>query len=392
MTSLEPHQAPRENPPPWGCFTPLRNKLATWIAGPVAARPLQPRRKCTIMKVDRLGDFILATGAIHALLAHFGHSECALVVSEEVQALAEREFPGVPCHVVPAFKQKLFREIARAHRKWTAPLEFFDCEHLVCLRHQRSVYRDLILRAIPCQRLWWLERAPFSDSACLALAPAECSYTEALPDPFTPREVSAHRLLVSRVIKKSLPIETLRPHLRASATLAPVPSIVIAPLAGDPIRNVPSQIIWGALAQSLNGRKHSIVLSGRQDQKESLIAFRNSAPDALFPMTRIEAEDSFEGWIARLQSALLVITGDSASAHLATALDRPLVAVAGGGHPAMFSPQVSGNRQRWFTRHVPCEGCDWQCIHPEPICITQINVNDLARAIDELLPGSKPAP
>ena len=365
-------------------MTWLRDRLARRMAGPVTPSPAVPAFACTIVKLDRIGDFVLSTGAIRKLVGHFGEARCALVVSVEAEPFARREFPGVACCALPVAAGRLFREIAPHCHAWQAALSGFGCEHLVCLRHQRSFYRDLVLRAIPARRRWWLEAAPFGDRALLELEAAAAAYpgpTEAE----APLELAAHRRLVGAVLRRSLAPEELAPALRPARSVAQSRTVVLAPLANEAIRDLPATLAWSALAGCGRLADATVVVLGSAAQAARLETFRSSAPPAWRERCRVVAGETTEGWIGTIAGAALVLAAESSSAHIACALDRPLVAVLGGGHPGLFAPWSRSARQRWLTHPLPCYGCDWQCVHPEPYCLSLIGTADLISAVHDVL-------
>ena len=61
------------------------------------------RYRVAVVKLDRLGDAVLALGAIHTLIQEFGSQSCLLVVSPQAEVLMRREFPKVDLLVLPAF-------------------------------------------------------------------------------------------------------------------------------------------------------------------------------------------------------------------------------------------------------------------------------------------------
>lgn len=365
-------------------MTWLRDRLARRMAGPVAPSPTVPAFACTIVKLDRIGDFVLATGAIRKLVGHFGEARCALVISVEAEPFARREFPGVTCCALPVAAGRLFREIAPHRRAWQAALTGFSCEHLVCLRHQRSFYRDLVLRAIPARRRWWLEAAPFGDRALLELEAAAAAYPG--PDEAdAPRELAAHRLLLGAVLGRTLAPEEIAPVLRPTRPTPLTRTVVVAPLANEVIRDLPATSVWNALAGCDLPADATVILLGSAAQAARLEAFRSAAPPAWRERCRVVAGETTEGWIGIIAGASLVLAAESSSAHIACALDRPLVAVLGGGHPGLFAPWSHSARQRWLTHPLPCFGCDWQCVHPEPYCLTRIGPAELIAAVHETM-------
>lgn len=374
----------------WGRLTWLRDRLARRIAGPAAPAPEAPPLACTIVKLDRIGDFVLATGAIRQLVEHFGESRCALVVSQEAAALAAREFPDVIRCPLPADAGLLFREIAPRRRGWQASLGALGCEHLVCLRHQRSFYRDLVLRAIPARRQWRLQDAPFSDRAILTLPPGTARYPTASEMPDRPREIAAHRRLLASVFGRDVAEREVRPELRPMPAEASDGTVVVAPLASNRLRNLREKIVWETLAGCAALADAAVTLIGSAAQSSQLEAFRESAPPAWRARCRIAAGEPLERWAGRIAGARLTIAADSGPAHVACALDRPLIATTGGGHHGLFTPWSRSSRQRWLEHAMPCYGCNWSCIHPEAYCLTHIDASAFIAAAHAVLEGDSP--
>jgi ADP-heptose:LPS heptosyltransferase len=85
--------------------------------------------------------------------------------------------------------------------------------------------------------------------------------------------------------------------------------------------------------------------------------------------------------------AELVLTVETATAHLAAALDRPAIVLIGGGHFGQFGPWRRSARQVWLTHPMDCFGCNWRCIHPEPYCLTRISSDAVRDAIAQVGPA-----
>lgn len=64
--------------------------------------------------------------------------------------------------------------------------------------------------------------------------------------------------------------------------------------------------------------------------------------------------------------------------HLASSMNKPIVAVFGGGHGRRFFP--AGIRAAVLTVDVPCRGCDWRCHLPEPLCVRDLEHGCVAKA------------
>ena len=80
-----------------------------------------------------------------------------------------------------------------------------------------------------------------------------------------------------------------------------------------------------------------------------------------------------------IENAALILTMDTATAHISTALDKPTIVIAGDGGGGQFSWRRSA-KQIWLQRNMPCAGCGWVCTQSEPYCITGITEDEIVQA------------
>ena len=95
---------------------------------------------------------------------------------------------------------------------------------------------------------------------------------------------------------------------------------------------------------------------------------------------------------ALLARAELILCNDSGAYHLGVSLDRPTVAVGGGGMPVRYFPYPfpAGARSRVLARSVACAGCTWRCIYPDVPgkphwCVSLISWPEVVAAARQLL-------
>jgi ADP-heptose:LPS heptosyltransferase len=367
-------------------LNPLRRlHLRLWRAMGRAS-PGGPGRKfsAVILKLDRIGDFVLAVSAIRLVAGHFGEENCALVISPWVAALARREFPRMTLIVLPAFVRH-----KRAWPAWwraRAVLAGVECDHLVCLRHQRWDYDDLVLAWIRADRVHALEdpRAlPWVVNRRTAGAAAEV-YHERPAGPGLCRELELHRAIVGRVLGKEPEAAELLPVLGQRPGAVRGDYVVVMPFSSARIKDLPDALLreLGTRPAVWSGRK--VILAGSADQRGRLerCAAEMSAAGgtefvAIMPPELTDLVDLIEG-------AAWVLTADTAAAHIAAALDRPAVILLGGGMFGQFGPWQRSARQRWLSHAVPCYQCGWHCRQPEPWCLTRITPGEVAVAIGEV--------
>ena len=110
-----------------------------------------------------------------------------------------------------------------------------------------------------------------------------------------------------------------------------------------------------------------------------------------FTRVRVECSLSLTAFVDAIAAAPLVVSTETAAAHLATVLDRPTLVIMGGGHFGQFGPWRRSPRQIWLTHPMECFGCNWHCIHSRPHCLTDVPPEAIANAISSLL-ARKEAP
>lgn len=76
---------------------------------------------------------------------------------------------------------------------------------------------------------------------------------------------------------------------------------------------------------------------------------------------------------------------DTGPMHLAAALDRPILALFGGGHWARFTPVARAAIV--LTMAVPCARCEWRCTYADSYCIKEIPLDAVTAAMDDLARG-----
>jgi len=87
-----------------------------------------------------------------------------------------------------------------------------------------------------------------------------------------------------------------------------------------------------------------------------------------------------------------LVGNDTSLLHVAIAMDVPTVTIVGGGHFGQFHPW--GDPRRHRVVHVPmdCYGCNWRCVHDEPLCIRQIPVARVLAELEQLLKAGTSPP
>jgi ADP-heptose:LPS heptosyltransferase len=98
-----------------------------------------------------------------------------------------------------------------------------------------------------------------------------------------------------------------------------------------------------------------------------------------------EGDLSFARLVGLLALAQGYLGRDSGPMHVAAALDRPVLAVFGGGTWPRFLPLVE--RGAVYTMAVPCAGCGHLCHLPEAYCIKRVPIEAVRAGLDALATG-----
>jgi ADP-heptose:LPS heptosyltransferase len=91
---------------------------------------------------------------------------------------------------------------------------------------------------------------------------------------------------------------------------------------------------------------------------------------------------------ALLQRCTLLVTGDTGPMHLAVAVETPVVALFAVADWRKSGPAYDLDRHVVIQRSRTCDPCySKNCPYDEPICMEQIEVDEVKSAVDKLLAG-----
>ena len=110
--------------------------------------------------------------------------------------------------------------------------------------------------------------------------------------------------------------------------------------------------------------------------------------ESKLPPGSIVARPSLRELIALLSQSDLLVSNDGGPMHLAAALGVPTFAVYSWGKPEWWKP-YAGASHSWVQREdITCRPCAGHCIFDEPICLTGLSLDVVARSFRQAL---KPA-
>ncbi len=353
-------------------------------------REINESNRLVYFKPDHIGDFILATEAIHLIeewAQSKGYAKSFIVTSHQNAALARAEFPELGVASIPyafdGFGGTFWNCLATAHRAFRPLLG----AQVVCLRHQRTLVQDLLLDWLRPSRSYGLTgcalgpRPGFSDIR--KFAPTVGASFPLNGPPF-PQELNAHATLVNLVTGIPANIPDILPRLRSLPT-SEGGGIVVFPKAHGSIREYPPAFLAKLISDARSVCGDRIVLVGQERDHRDLAILAALIRDGKEIPVEIQTPPSMFDAARLIASARVVIGMESGPAHVATALDKRAVLFLGGGHFGIFAPWNRSARQRWLQKSLPCYGCSWNCVREEPECITTISSAAALAALREVL-------
>jgi ADP-heptose:LPS heptosyltransferase len=360
--------------------------LAVWLRG---GQPAE-RKKLGIFKADGIGDFVLSSEAIRQLVAAHGANNVCLIVSEQVKGLAAALFPEVTIlPIVPGHAALRDKIVNLGRLRSVATALAYD--EVVCLRHYRTTYEQTILRSLHADRLVLLSNQSAVGVAAtehldpkyfLRVSPAISAAPSGSDK--VPREWSYHAAVLSASLGRDIAPQSMQPdwESRRKPRQDLASFMLISPLAGNRIRDLPPNLVVAAAEEAqADGLKH-LILTGSKDQGEALHTYATTLVSAL-PHCRIETvhpEDLSE-LVDLVAAANVILTAETSTAHIATALDKSALVIIGGGHYGRFAPWRRSNKQVWLTNRLSCFDCNWRCPYSQPLCITNITVSCVKSAL-----------
>jgi ADP-heptose:LPS heptosyltransferase len=358
------------------------------------------RVRLFIVKPDNIGDFVLASGAIRLLGREAGPENVTLCVKSILVPLAKAQYPEMQVIELPVAAKRKVMNLFLRNFLMCLPLlvrlKFTRFDTSVCLRSMRTYLETLVFLLPGARRFVANENILLRSGRRVRIMVENgvngIRHTELAPYPDAvvdvPLEIEAHRRVVEQVLKRPVNVREVMPQL----LLPPKPTAdsngsywVFAPLTSEVKKNYPIAAWIKALELvPIDLLPARILLTGSPDQREALEEFLAAISKSRL---RTEAEIllpedlvKFAGWIGH---AGMVLTGDTAAAHFATAMDRRAVVLFSGRHTGMFGPWRRSARQQWLVPDGPSD-------KPKPKWHERIAPERAASTLVQLLQVSNP--
>ncbi len=315
-----------------------------------------------VFKPDEIGDFLLACGCIHLLADEYGEENLLLVLKSEVASLAQREFPrarimGLPLRDKVRGVNKDAVNIRLCFPAWLR-LCATKVDAAICLRSMRDfVQTGLFLtprarRRVICENLLArskrFKRRAVETCMKRLFRPVIIPYPEVRAG--VPTELEANRLVAEELLGRKISDVEISPRF-ASAVWRGGDFWLLCPFSSSPVKDYDAAGWAGALREVAPLiPRGGIRLAGSPGQSTRLAEFATALRSAgVSCPVNVEAPAPLARFPDLAAGAAVILTVDTAAAHMACALGAPAVIAACGMHAGVYGPYSPNGRQIWLT-------------------------------------------
>ena len=331
-----------------------------------------------VFKPDGIGDFVLASGAIRLLAREYGEENLAICVRSVLVPLARAQFPTAKVFDLPTAAERKIINLFLWNFVVSIPLWFrlrwMRMDAAICLRSMRNYLETLLFFSVRAKRFVACEnillrgkqgvRAYVERTAALAFHPELVRYPEQPAE--VPLEIESHRRLLSRLLSRDVEIAEVIPDLQAPG-IREDNCWILAPITNLASKRYPFarwRDILVELREIVASKK--IILAGAKEDRPLLQEMRDLLIEAGLSNTELVLPETLVDYVTLISRAGLIMTVDTAAAHLATALDKPALVLFSGLHTGMFGPWQRSDRQAWLLPDAGTKKKKWHAgIPPE---------------------------
>ena len=315
-----------------------------------------------VFKPDEIGDFILASGCIRLLAREHGEENLILVVKSEIAPLARREYPRARVVALP-LKERVRgvnKDAVNIYRCFPAWLRLCvtRVDAAICLRSTRDYVQTGIFlsprarRRVACENLLArtgkAKRIAFEKWTKRIFRPAILAYPG--PRPGVPSELEANRLVAAELLGRDVSDAEIMPRLESAAWRGG-DFWLLCPFSSSWTKDYDAAN-WAAALRGVADivPRGGIRLAGAPDQTARLEEFAGAlrAAGVACPVA-VETPGPLADFPGVVGGAGMVLTVDTAAAHVACSLGAPAVVVACGMHAGAYGPYSPNGRQSWIV-------------------------------------------
>ena len=341
-----------------------------------------------ILKPDAIGDFILASGCIRLIAREAGEQNLVLAVRSDVAPLAQSQFPkALVLPLTLREKRRILNvttvNILHSLPSWLRMLGL-RVDAALCLRSMRAYlhticfYTPRAKRRIACENL--LLARPRVRRPAVEKFVTRIFQPTLLPYPSLgklPTDIEANRAVAGKLLGREISDTEILPSLTLREPIPRSDRWLLCPFSSSLSKDYPAEK-WAAALQILAPERGDspLHLAAGTTQQEQLAAFAQILRHAGIENLLVDPPKPLPEFLKSLAAARLILTVDTAAAHMACALGCPAVIASAGHHPGVYAPYSPNGLQHWIMPPTNLRKGEWrQILTPE----------NLAAAIREIL-------
>lgn len=343
---------------------------------------LSEKKRILLVRVDAIGDNILASGFFRAVRALWPAAQIALVCTERVRSLYDACPIFDSIFTINPGVSESFERLAQELPAWKADL-------VINSAYSRDIVSDTVSAFSQCPEIIGFEGDGINLSPeHRALAPKIYSYLVKGVDPWV-SELEKYRRLLAELGEPNFQCspEVWSSHTQAqwvenffrNRLLVPEKTVIFMPGAQYGMRVYEH---YSEALASLTDRDYTIIGLGTSHEATYFnAALRGIAARAIDLFGKTDLGTA----AALLKRCRLAIGAESGLGHMACAVGTPNVIILGGGHFGRFMP-YSGLTSA-VVMPMTCVRCNWNCRYETTVCVKDIDPFVVDTAVKDALSG-----
>jgi len=330
-----------------------------------------------VLKPDAIGDFILATGCLRLLAREIGGENLFLAVRSDVAPLARTQFPTSTIFPLTLRTKRRILNITTVNVFHNLPVWFrllsnrFDAA--ICLRSMRAYLHTITFylprakRRIACENLLLanprVRRPAVERFATRTFHPTLLPYPSFSKE--LPTDIEANRIVIEELLGQRISYAEALPTLTPPRPLSSQRNWLLAPFSSSKSKDYPASMWAEALQSTTHLRADApLHLAAAPHQTKRLSDFAASLAAAGIKNATILAPQPLDEHVQTIAEASLVLTVDTAAAHMACATGTRAVIVSAGQHPGVYAPYSTNGLQHWLLPDTSRSSKDWHSAIP----------------------------
>jgi len=339
-----------------------------------------------IIKPDAIGDFILASGCVRLIAREIGEENLVLAVRSDVAPLAKSQFPkALVLPLTLREKRRILNvttvNILHSLPSWLRMLGL-RVDAALCLRSMRAYlhtiwfYTPRATRRIACENL--LLARPRVRRPAVENFVTRFFKPTLLPYPAQgklPTDIEANRSVAEEFLGRKISDAEILPSLVLANPIPRSDRWLLCPFSSSPNKDYPAEK-WATALQILSPERGAspLHLAAGPNQQEQLAAFAQILRNAGIENLVVDSPTPLAEFLKSI-----VLTVDTAAAHMACAFGTPAVIASAGHHPGVYAPYSPNGFQHWIMPPPDLGKGQWR---------ENLTLENLASAIREILARS----